>query len=101
MVATENPQVTFLQNPGQWPFKGFCPVRRNAVRDSGGLPQLGVVCLWPACPAANQPAEVVPIVFEALLHDVLEDDSGQVLARAPQHKYPTLAALVAAGWEVD
>lgn len=101
MVANENAQVAFLQNPGSWPFKDVCPVRRNAVRGPDGLPQLGVVCLWPACPAADRPAEVVPIVFEALLHDVLEDDSGQVLARATQHKYPTLAALVAAGWVVD
>ncbi|MGM0488130.1 MAG: hypothetical protein ACQESR_15370 [Planctomycetota bacterium] len=44
---------------------------------------------------------MVPVVFEVVLHDALNDRTGSVLARAPRHEYDSIAALVDAGWVVD
>jgi hypothetical protein len=78
--------VEWIKHPDWWPMFGICPLKHSTRKDpnAGGMPLTGVVV------SCDDPG-VVRIGVLGITN----------FSQAPQEKFDSVEAMVAAGWVVD
>ena len=90
-VKTETDHLEMMRHPERWRFL-ILPLKHRSRTEPNGMRVVGFICMNEQMTQGEPKVYVGCIFFHSM---------GQKLEDLPVEEYPSLEAVVRAGWEVD